>query len=53
MTTQDTCPQRYEAPVLRVLGPVAELTQAGCDKKLGTSDGFTFQGVNIVCTSGG
>ena len=52
MTSQDTCPQGYEAPVLRVLGAVSELTQ-WCDKKLGMSDGFTFQGANIVCTSGG
>ena len=40
----------YEAPVLRVLGSVAELTQ-GCDKTLGSSDGFTFQGNGIVCKS--
>ena len=40
----------YEAPVLMVLGSVAELTQ-GCDKALGSSDGFTFQGNAIVCRS--
>jgi hypothetical protein len=52
MTLQDTCPQGYEAPALRVLGYVSDLTQ-GCDKKFGTADGFTFHGVTIVCTSGG
>ena len=40
----------YEAPALRVLGSVQELTQ-GCDKTLGSSDGFTFQGDAIVCRS--
>jgi hypothetical protein len=40
----------YEAPALRVLGSVQELTQ-GCDKTLGSSDGFTFQGNAIVCRS--
>jgi hypothetical protein len=40
----------YEAPSLTVLGSVAELTQ-GCDKTLGSSDGFTFQGNTIVCRS--
>ena len=40
----------YEAPTLSVLGSVAELTQ-GCDKSLGSSDGFTFQGNAIVCKS--
>lgn len=40
----------YVAPALRVLGSVAELTQ-GCDKTLGSTDGFTFQGNAIVCKS--
>ena len=40
----------YEAPAVRVLGTVAELTQ-GCDKHLGGSDGFTFMGQAIVCRS--
>jgi hypothetical protein len=40
----------YESPALRVLGSVFELTQ-GCDKTLGSSDGFTFQGAGIVCAS--
>jgi hypothetical protein len=40
----------YEAPALRVLGSVSELTQ-GCDKTLGSSDGFTFEGQGVVCRS--
>jgi hypothetical protein len=40
----------YEAPTLRILGSVAELTQ-GCDKQYNGSDGFTFQGQPIVCRS--
>lgn len=40
----------YTAPALKVLGSVAELTQ-GCDKTLGSADGFTFQGQAIVCRS--
>ncbi len=43
-------PVAYDAPVLRVLGSVAELTQ-GCDKTIGSTDGFTFQGQGIVCRS--
>ena len=42
--------QSYEPPALRVLGSVQELTQ-GCDKTLGDSDGFTFNGQAIVCRS--
>jgi hypothetical protein len=40
----------YQAPSLRVLGSVAELTQ-GCDKQFNGSDGFTFMGQPIVCRS--
>jgi hypothetical protein len=40
----------YEAPALRVLGTVHELTQ-GCDKRFNGSDGFTFMGQPIVCRS--
>jgi hypothetical protein len=40
----------YQAPALRLLGTVAELTQV-CDKRLGGSDGFTFMGQAIVCRS--
>jgi hypothetical protein len=44
-------PVAYEPPALRVLGSVHELTQLGCDKKLGSTDGFTFVGQAIVCRS--
>jgi hypothetical protein len=40
----------YVAPALAVLGNVADVT-LGCDKHLGHSDGFTFQGAAIVCSS--
>lgn len=40
----------YEAPSLVVLGAVDELT-LGCDKTMGSSDGFTFQGAAITCSS--
>jgi hypothetical protein len=42
--------EAYEAPRLTVLGSVAELT-LWCDKQLGGSDGFTFMGSPISCTS--
>jgi hypothetical protein len=50
MNPDTTTAVAYEAPELRVLGSVAELTQ-GCDKRLGGSDGFTFMGQAIVCRS--
>lgn len=40
----------YRPPELTVLGSVQQLTN-GCDKTLGSSDGFTFQGTTIVCSS--
>jgi hypothetical protein len=43
-------PEAYEAPVLTVLGSVADLTLF-CDKTWGSSDGFTFQGSAIACAS--
>lgn len=43
--------EAYQAPAVRVLGTVAELTQTGCDKQFGGSDGFTFMGQAIVCRS--
>jgi hypothetical protein len=46
--TNDT--PAYEAPALRLLGTVHELTQI-CDKRLSGSDGFTFMGQPIVCRS--
>ena len=41
----------YEAPELAELGTLHELTLY-CDKTTGGSDGFTFHGVPIVCSSG-
>jgi hypothetical protein len=40
----------YEAPALVEIGALQELT-LGCDKTYGSSDGFTFMGQAIVCTS--
>lgn len=51
MNPQATNADAYEAPAIRVLGSVAELTLTGCDKRLGGSDGFTFMGQAIVCRS--
>lgn len=40
----------YVAPQLTVHGTVQQIT-AGCDKTLGSSDGFTFMGQAVVCAS--
>jgi hypothetical protein len=40
----------YVPPQLTVHGTVEDIT-LGCDKQLGESDGFTFQGLAIVCES--
>ena len=40
----------YEPPTIHVIGSVIGLTLY-CDKTLGSSDGFTFQGNAIVCAS--
>jgi hypothetical protein len=48
--TPDRDTPTYEAPALRVLGTVQELTQS-CDKRLNGADGFTFMGQPIVCRS--
>jgi len=48
--TADASRRAYEPPVLHLIGSVAELT-LNCDKKFGTSDGFTFQGNAITCAS--
>lgn len=37
----------YEAPAIRLLGSVPELTQQLIDKKLGPTDGYTFMGAPI------
>jgi hypothetical protein len=47
--THNTKP--YEAPALRLLGSVPELTQQLQDKKLGPTDGFTFMGNAITNAS--
>jgi len=41
----------YEAPAIRLLGSVPELTQQLIDKKIGPTDGFTFMGVAITNAS--
>jgi hypothetical protein len=48
--TQKAQTKVYSAPKLIVYGPVEEITQ-GCDKSFGTTDGFTFRGLPIQCTS--
>jgi hypothetical protein len=40
----------YVPPQLTVYGTVEEIT-LGCDKKLGSTDSFTFGGQDIVCVS--
>ena len=42
--------REYEPPELTQLGGLHELT-LGCDKTLGSTDGFTFMGQQIVCSS--
>jgi hypothetical protein len=39
----------YEPPTISQLGTVHELT--GCEKMMGKSDGHTFGGNSIVCSS--
>jgi hypothetical protein len=51
MTSQQKDADGYEAPALKVLGPVAALTQACSGKRFGGSDTFIFRG-QLVCTSG-
>ena len=40
----------WVSTTLTVFGDVQTIT-LGCDKTLGSSDGFTFQGQGIVCSS--
>ena len=42
--------RRWTAPAVRRFGTFEAATQ-GCDKTLGSSDGFTFQGQAIACTA--
>ena len=46
----DTRRDAYEAPAIHIHGSISELT-LGCDKTVGSSDGFTFQGNAIVCAT--
>jgi len=43
--------EAYEAPAIRLLGSVPELTQQTIDKKVGPTDGFTFMGIAITNAS--
>jgi hypothetical protein len=43
--------QQWVSPVVRRYGTFENTTKQGCDKTFGTTDGFTFQGVAIVCAS--
>jgi hypothetical protein len=43
--------EAYEAPAIRLLGSIPELTQQTIDKKVGPTDGFTFMGVAITNAS--
>lgn len=40
----------WVSPELRKYGSFESATQ-GCDKTLGSTDGYTFQGLAIVCAS--
>jgi hypothetical protein len=46
---RDAAKRAYEAPALKVVGSVYELTLH--DKKLGPTDGFTLMGVPIANNS--
>jgi hypothetical protein len=43
--------RKWVSPEIRRFGTFEAATQ-GCDKTLGSSDSFTFQGQAIVCVSG-
>jgi hypothetical protein len=42
--------RRWVAPAVQSFGTFEAATRA-CDKTLGSTDGFTFQGQPIVCVS--
>lgn len=50
MTRIDDKKPAYQPPRLVELGTLHDLT-LGCDKTTGGSDGFTFHGSPIQCTS--
>ncbi len=42
----------YQKPMLERFGTFRELTlQGGCNKVLGSSDGYQFNGQDIICQS--
>jgi len=41
--------RKWISPEVRRFGTFETATQ-GCDKHLGDADGYTFMGVNIVCS---
>lgn len=50
MVESEVAVSEYESPRLTLLGDVYDLT-LGCDKTLGHTDGFTFEGLDIICSS--
>jgi hypothetical protein len=50
--TEAKKPQSWAVPSIRRYGTFEAATQRyGCDKDLGATDGFTFQGQAIACAS--
>jgi hypothetical protein len=45
-----TMKKTWVTPQLTVIGDVRRIT-LGCDKQLGETDGYTFMGQVIVCSS--
>ena len=43
--------QQWVSPVVQRYGTFESMTKQGCDKTYGITDGFTFDGVAIVCAS--
>ncbi|MGH7665414.1 MAG: hypothetical protein ACRENI_14170 [Gemmatimonadaceae bacterium] len=48
--TDDRNAKSWTVPSIRRYGTFEAATQ-GCNKDYGTTDGFTFQGLAIVCAS--
>lgn len=49
--TEEKKAQRWTVPSIRRYGTFEAATQQGCDKQLGSTDGYTFAGLAIVCGS--
>jgi hypothetical protein len=47
---RQTAQAPYEPPRLVELGTLSAVT-LGCDKRFGSSDGYTFMGQSIICAS--